>query len=161
MQSDTRELALINQGTDMESCKTRTRYSRTISVSDAETDRLGHTNNVKYLEWLEAIAWEHMDALGCPWETMEQENKAMAITHTEMRYLQATYAGDTLEIDTWISDSDQRLHSTRAFEIRKQGENQPILKARMHFTCINLANGKPARMPASFQAAFDKALNGK
>lgn len=76
----------------MERCKTRTRFSRTISVSDAETDRLGHTNNVKYLEWLEAIAWEHMDALGCPWETMEQENKAMAITLTEMQYLQATYA---------------------------------------------------------------------
>ena len=36
-------------------------YLETILVKASDTDRLGHTNNVRYLEWLEGIAWGHFE----------------------------------------------------------------------------------------------------
>jgi len=134
-------------------------YLRTIIVKESDTDRLGHTNNVRYLEWLEAIAWAHFEALGCPWHINEAVGKAMAITHTEIDYLASSYEDDKLILGTWITASNLKLSSSRHFQIFRGSDSKEILRARMDFTCIALASGKPSRMPKEFISAHELGLS--
>jgi acyl-CoA thioester hydrolase len=59
-------------------------YLKDIRVKAEDTDKLGHTNNVRYLEWLESISWQHIEALGCGWDLIEKLGKAMAIVRSVM-----------------------------------------------------------------------------
>lgn len=129
-----------------------------ITVQAAETDRLGHTNNQVYLKWLEQISWQHIESLGMDWPMHERLLKAMAITRTEIDYLAASYEGDELTLATWISDSDQRLTSSRQFQLVRLKDNKTIIKAQSFYACIDLKTGRPARMPKAFQDVHMQAL---
>lgn len=132
-------------------------YLIEILVEPAHTDRLGHTNNVRYLEWMEKIAWEHIDQLGYGWEAMSESGYALAITHTELDYLHASYAGDTLVLGTWISFTDQRFKCGRDFQLIRYDDQKTILNASMEFACISLKTGRPAKMPEAMLNALNKA----
>jgi acyl-CoA thioester hydrolase len=133
-------------------------YITQIRVEGLHTDRLGHTNNVRYLEWLEAIAWEHIDSLGCGWSVNKSLGKAMAIIRTEIDYLFASYEGDKLLLGTWITHSDMRLQSSRHFQLIRPIDGKTILNAKMKFACISLKTGKPSKMPEAFIKAHEKGL---
>ncbi len=122
------------------------------------TDRLGHTNNVRYLEWLEQIAWEHIDLLGFGWDAHEASGRAMAIVRTEIDYRLSSYPGEQLILGTWITGSDLKLHSQRHFQLFRESDQKLILEACMRFTCINLKSGRPGRMSADLIAAHENGL---
>lgn len=126
-----------------------------ITVRDVHTDRLGHTNNVRYLEWLEAIAWRHIEDLGFGWAKMEESGFTLPITKTELSYLRPSYEGDKLILGTWVTFNDERFRCSREFEIIRSGDLTRILTAKMEFACVHLKTGKPAKMPEN----MSKALN--
>ena len=130
-----------------------------ITVQANETDRLGHTNNQVYLKWLEQISWQHIESLGMDWPMHERLSRAMAITRTEIDYLAASYEGDELVLATWISASDQRLTSSRTFQLVRLNDNKTIIKAQSFYACIDFTSGRPARMPQEFIEVHAKALS--
>ena len=92
-------------------------FTMTIDVRDADTDRLGHANNVVYVRWLEDISWQHIDSLGMTWELHEKTGKAMAITRTEIDYLASANAGDRLVLGFKAADAGRHrilAHLTKA-----------------------------------------------
>jgi len=129
-----------------------------VTVDVSATDKLGHTNNVRYVEWLESIAWAHIESLGCGWDIKEKLGKAMAITRTEIDYLCASYIHDELIIGTWVSASDRRVTCSRQFQIIRNADKKTILKAKMDFACISLKTGKMTKMPDIFVNALDHGL---
>ena len=118
-----------------------------ITVSEGDTDRLGHTNNQVYLKWFEQISWLHIEPNGLPWSLQEELGKAMAITRTEIDYLAASYAGEQLQLGTWITHSDGRLLTTRAFQILRVSDQKTLARAQSFYACIDLKSGRPSRMP--------------
>lgn len=132
-----------------------TPFTKEIRIREEHVDRLGHTNNVKYLEWLEGIAWEHIESLGYGWPAMEKAGCALAITNTELNYHIASYVGDLLVLGTWISFNDQRFKCSRVFQLIRASDSKIVLTASMDFACIKLSNGKPAKMPAEMSAALN------
>lgn len=121
-------------------------YLKEIQVKAEDTDKLGHTNNVRYLEWLEDISWQHIKTLGCGWDLTEKLGKAMAIVRTEIDYINATYENEVLCLATWITSSDLRLKSSRHFQVFRVSDGKLILKAKMDYVCISLKSGKPTKM---------------
>ena len=121
-------------------------YLKEIKVKAEDTDKLGHTNNVRYLEWLEDISWQHIEALGCGWDLTEKLGKAMAIVRTEIDYINATYENEALCLATWITSSDLKLKSSRYFQLIRVSDGKLVLKAKMNYVCISLKSGKPAKM---------------
>lgn len=124
----------------------------------SDVDRLGHTNNGRYLAWLEDIAWNHIEALGCGWDQKQATGKAMAIIRTEIDYLAATYEGDALMLGTWITESDFKVRSVRHFQLVRVADNKTVLKARMLFSCISLKSGFVARMSPELVDAHKKGV---
>ncbi|PCJ45945.1 MAG: thioesterase [Moraxellaceae bacterium] len=133
-------------------------YMSTLEVKPEHTDRLGHTNNVAYLEWMEDISWQHIETIGMGWDVQEREGKAMAIVRTEVDYLHASYADDRLVLATWITESDDRLFSARHFQMVRAVDGKTIMRAQSRYVCILLASGKPCRMPKAFVEGHRKAL---
>ena len=126
-------------------------------VSEADTDALGHSNNVCYLAWLERCAWEHSAAVGFNTQQMLDINRAMVVRNVQMQYLQATFTADQLSIGDWISACDGRLRATRRFQIIRHSDQATVLRADIEFVCINIETGRPIRMPAEFVAAYPVA----
>lgn len=118
-----------------------------IIVTDEDTDRLGHTNNQVYLKWFEDISWLHVESNGMDWVLQEASGKSMAITRTEIDYLAASYAGEALKLATWITQTDGRLLSSRAFQLTRVHDDKVLVRAKSHYACIDLKTGKPSRMP--------------
>ncbi len=123
-------------------------------VTEADTDALGHTNNVCYLAWLERCAWEHSAAVGFNVEQMLAINRAMVVRTVQMQYLRATFVDDDLYIGDWISACDGRLRATRRFQIIRAGDKATVLRADIDFVCIDVRSGRPSRMPAEFVTAY-------
>ena len=122
-------------------------FTMDITVAEADTDRLGHTNNQVYLKWFEQISWLHIEPRGMSWELQEKLGKAMAITRTEINYLGASYASEQLQVATWITHSDGRLLSTREFQIIRISDQKTLVRAKSAYACIDLKSGRPSRMP--------------
>jgi len=57
-------------------------FTMDVHVSAESVDRLGHANNVIYLQWMEEISWQHIESVGLTWSLQEDLGKAMAIVHT-------------------------------------------------------------------------------
>lgn len=133
-----------------------------ITVAESDTDRLGHTNNQVYLKWFEDISWLHVEPNGMPWSLQEELGKAMAITRTEIDYVGASYAGEHLQLATWITESDGRLLSTRAFQIIRVIDSKVLARAKSYYACIDLKTGKPSRMPKAIADTLGSlCINGK
>lgn len=133
-------------------------FCQRIRVHPEDTDRLGHTNNVRYLSWMEDIAWAHIDALGLGWEVKETLGRAMAIVHTEIDYLAPSHAGDELVLGTWITDSDYKYQSSRKFQFISVQSGKTMVRGKMRFACISLKSGKLSRMPEAFILAHQQGL---
>lgn len=129
-----------------------------IEVNESDTDRLGHTNNRVYLKWMEDISWLHVAPLGMDWQAHEDTQRAMAITRTEIDYLASSYAGDKLILATWITSCDNRLLSSRQFQLVRAFDGKTLIRAKSFYACIDLKNGKPARMPKLFIDVHKQAM---
>ena len=58
-----------------------------------DVDELLHTNNTVYVHWCQEAAWAHSNQLGLDIERYKELDRAMAITYSEYRYLQASNVG--------------------------------------------------------------------
>ncbi len=125
-----------------------------VRVTDDVIDELGHTNNVHYLEWLHQCAWAHSAAVGYPPAEMLATGCAMAVRDVRMSYLQATFAGDQLWVADWLTHNDGRLRATRTFQILRQHDQACVMRATIDYICINVASGRPQRMPPGFVEAY-------
>jgi acyl-CoA thioester hydrolase len=130
------------------------------SVQSSEIDGLNHTNNIVYVKWCERVAWAHSVALGLDLECYQKLNRAMAITHSEFDYLRASREGDDVIAGTWITESDRKLTMHRRFQVIRPSDGTTLLRAGMRFACIDIASGRPKRMPREFLEGYGPAVLG-
>lgn len=122
-------------------------FTMDIHVSADCVDRLGHANNVIYLQWMEEISWQHIESVGLTWSLQEDLGRAMAIVRTEIDYKAAAFAGDELVLGTWLVEFDGRLRSGRRFQLVRPRDGRTLIEAESRHACIDTATQKPARIP--------------
>jgi acyl-CoA thioester hydrolase len=125
-----------------------------LAVQAADIDAYGHVNNAVYLGWLDRAAWSHSAALGVPLERCLQLRRGMAAQRIEIDYLRAALAGDRVRSGTWIVSADGRLRAERRFQVLRAADGATLARARIDYVCINLDNGRAARMPELFARAY-------
>ncbi len=101
----------------------------------AEIDGYGHVNNAIY---------------GISPELCRQLGRGMAVWRTQVNYLRAALEGDDIEVGTWPVHNDNRLRITRRFQVRRAADGETLLRALIHYVCIDLRTGKATRMPVEF-----------
>jgi len=128
------------------------------TVMPVDIDALNHTNNTVYVKWCEQVAWSHSVSLGLDLERYHELDRAMAITHSEYNYLQASREGDEIVAGTWIVSSDNKLTMKRRFQVIRLQDGVTLLRAGMRFACIEISSGKPRRMPREFLEGYGPAV---
>ena len=127
-------------------------------VRPEDIDGLNHTNNTVYVKWCEQAAWAHSVSLGLDLDSYRELNRAMAIVHSEYDYLQASREGEDITVAPWISNWDRKLTMHRRFQIIRPSDGVTLLRAGMRFVCIDLASGRPKRMPQEFLDGYGPAV---
>ena len=127
-------------------------------VKAENVDGLNHTNNTVYANWCEQVAWSHSVALGLDLDRYRELDRAMAITHSEYHYLQASREGEEIVIGTWIVGWDRRLTMRREFQAIRTGDGVTLLRGAMRFACIEISTGRPRRLPPEFIAGYGPAV---
>jgi len=125
-----------------------------VTARDADIDGYGHVNNAVYVRWLDETAWSHSSALGVPPELCLATRRGMAVWRTQLNYLAPAFAADDIEIGTWICGSDGRLRVDRRFQMRHAADGRCLLRALVHYVCIDLDTGRPRRMPPAYASAY-------
>ncbi len=127
-----------------------------VGVEDCHIDVMRHTNNVVYLQWLEAVAWSHSQSLGLGPAEYEALGHGMVVRQHELNYLQATRLGERLMLATWLTRVD-KLSTWRSYQFIRLDDGQTVFRGSTHFVCVDIAEGRIRRMPAEFHKAYAAA----
>jgi acyl-CoA thioester hydrolase len=125
-------------------------FVHSVSAQAQDVDAYGHVNNSVYLRWLDEAAWAHSAALGVTSEHCVATRRGMVVWRSQLHYLAPTFAGDALEIATWLVFEDGRLRVDRRFQIRRPADAKTLLRGLIHYVCVDLDSGRPKRMPVEF-----------
>lgn len=131
-----------------------------VVVTAQHIDAYGHVSNVVYIQWLTDCAWAHSAAVGLPETACVALGRGMAVRALHIDLLAAAYEGDELLVGDWVSSNDRRLRATRVFQILNAKTGVCLLRGHIDYVCINLSNGRPARMPAAFVERYEVTLPG-
>lgn len=129
-----------------------------LQVEEQAIDHYGHVNNAEYLRYIEQVSWRHSNHLGLTLEDYQRLDRAMVVVRHEIDYLAPAYAGDALQMATWITGFDQRFTLTRRFQLQRLSDDKTLMKGITRFACVQLSSGKPRRLPPEFTRVYLPAL---
>ena len=123
-----------------------------------DIDGLEHINNAVYVRWCERVAWAHSGALGLSLADYAELGRAMVIRRGEYDYLLPSVLGDELMLATWLTASDGKITLERRFQLIRRRDAATLMRGRWELVCVEMASGRPRRMPHEFTAAYLAAI---
>jgi len=132
-------------------------FTLQVTVQAEHIDLMRHTNNVVYLQWLEAVAWAHSAALGLGPAEYEALGHGMVVRQHELTYVHATRLGEALVLGTWLTAID-RLNLHRHYQFIRADDGQTVFRGHTHFVCVDIEQGRVRRMPPAFFSAYGSAV---
>lgn len=130
------------------------RFTTRLRVRRYEMDALGHVNNAVYLNYLEHAAVEHSESLGLTYEKYRELGGTWVLRRMNVEYLRPAFGGDQLDVTTWLQEM-RGVRAIRRYEIRRAGEEQPILEAEALWVWVGLTTMRPRPVPAEVIAIFE------
>jgi len=127
-------------------------YLHFLVVAEEAIDELGHVNNVEYVRWMQDAATSHSDQVGCTAATRANGAVWVARSH-QIEYLRPAYAGDPVEVRTWIAES-RRATSVRRYEFVRRGETPLLARGQTEWVYVDQTTGRPRSIPAEIRALF-------
>jgi acyl-CoA thioester hydrolase len=118
-----------------------------------DIDPAGHVNNANYLAYLEDCAVQTAAAHGWPMARMIAAGFGIFARRYRIEYRRPAVLDDELEVGTWVSDV-RRATAVRHYAIRRPAGGELILRAFALWAWVDLATGRPMRIPAEFLADF-------
>jgi len=129
-------------------------YVHRVTAMADDVDAYGHVNNSVYLRWLDEAAWAHSSALGVTPRHCVEARRGMVVWRSQLHYLAPAFAGDSLEIGTWLVFMDGRMRADRRFQVRRPRDGRTLLRGLIHYVCADLDSGRPKRMPPEYAARY-------
>lgn len=145
-------------------------FKMPLTVGDDDIDMLGHASNIAYLRWVQDVAMAHSAAVGLGLEGYSQLGAVFVVRRHEIDYLRPVVRGERLELRTWI-DRAFAAKCLRATEIVRvlspaddgaasSASSAPaetvMARAMTTWGFIELATGRPTRIPDSVRVAFSQ-----
>jgi acyl-CoA thioester hydrolase len=128
-------------------------YFHSHTIKPAEIDDLGHANNVAYIAWLQAAAVAHSAAQGWPPERYRALGQGWLVRAHAIEYLQPAFEGEPVVVETWVATM-KKVTSLRRYRIVREKDGELLATAETTWAFVDLASGKPVRIPHEIAAAF-------
>ncbi len=118
-----------------------------------DIDPAGHVNNANYLAYIEECNVGVAVAHGWPMARMMAASLGIVARRYRIEYRQPALLDDELEVTTYISDV-KRATAVRHNTIRRVADGALLARAHALWVFIDLATGRPRRIPSDFMDAF-------
>lgn len=126
-------------------------YTRSFTIPDDVIDENGHTNNVAYVQWMQDIAVEHYASIG----GIEAQGKDATwfVREHRIEYLLPAFAGEEIEIRTWI-ENVRRVRSLRKYEFVRKSDGKVLVKGETDWVFVDAKTGRPLPIPEVVAKVF-------
>ena len=126
------------------------RFTQDFVAGREHIDVLGHVNNAVWVQWMEAIATAHWEAVAAP------EHVAAfvwVVARHEIDYRGNIREGERVVAETFIPDGPSGARFDRRVDFRNAA-GKVIVSARTTWAMIDKASGRLMRVPADVAAPF-------
>lgn len=128
-------------------------YTQTIVVGPADIDLQNRVNNVCYVQWMQDAAVAHTTALGWDLARYEAAGGGWVVRQHTVTYKRPALLGDTLTVATWVASMASR-QSLRRYRFWRAADAAVVAEAETLWMYIDLASGRPVRVPDAVAGAF-------
>ncbi|MGI8943068.1 MAG: YbgC/FadM family acyl-CoA thioesterase [Qipengyuania sp.] len=134
------------------------RHLYAVRVYYEDTDLSGITYHANYLRWFERARSDLLRQLGIDQRAaIEAQEGAYALSEIDLKYLRPAKLDDDVLIETRCTE--MRAASCRMHQRAFRGE-ELLAEAHLRVGFVN-PDGRPARQPADWRAAFDCFMNSQ
>ena len=126
------------------------RFALTFTALPEHIDAMGHVNNAVWVQWMEAIATAHWEAVAAP---EHRGAYAWVVTRHEIDYRGNIRLGESVTAETFIPEGPSGARFDRRVDFRN-GPGKVIVSARTTWVMIDRATGRILRVPAEVSAPF-------
>jgi acyl-CoA thioester hydrolase len=129
---------------------TKSKFTLTLAVPDADIDRQGHVNNVAFVRYIQEVAIAHWSSVA---STEVQTAYTWVVRKHEVEYLRPAFPGEELLLRTWVGEPSGATWE-RFTEVLRAGEEKPLVIARTVWVLLDAATGRPRRVDPAMIAPF-------
>jgi acyl-CoA thioester hydrolase len=125
-------------------------FEISVPVQAADIDQQDHVNNTVYLRWVQEVATAHWDSLA---PAAAQETIGWVVLRHEIDYKTPACLGDEIILRTWVGEAT-RVTFERFTEMVRASDRELLARARTLWVPVNIASGRPTRVPPDVRALF-------
>lgn len=126
------------------------RHSLSLTAQGPHIDQLGHVNNAVWVQWIEAVATAHWQAVAAP---EHQTAFIWVVTRHEIDYKGNIAEGEGVTAETWIPTPPTGARFDRRVDFRN-ADGKVIVSARTTWAMLDAATGRLARVRDEITAPF-------
>lgn len=130
-------------------------YSKTFIIPANAIDENGHVNNVAYVQWMQDIAVEHYESIGGT-NPMQLVGATWVVREHRIEYLLPAFAGEEIEIKTWV-ENIRRVRSLRKYEFIRKVDGKALVRGETDWVFVDLQTGAPRAIPDEVSKVFAEA----
>ncbi|HEY0015147.1 MAG TPA: thioesterase family protein [Longimicrobium sp.] len=130
-------------------------FEITVQIHPEDVDGMGHVNNIVYVRWVQEVALAHWHAVA---PADAQAAMTWVVLRHEIDYLHPARPGDQVRARTWIGEAQAIRYARHTTIVR--GDGTVLARARTLWCPVDVATGRPRRVPAEVRAAFSTTDQG-
>ena len=127
-------------------------YSYEFTVPEDALDENGHVNNVRYVQWMQEAAVRHYGSIGGIPLTQAIGATWVVRSHN-IEYLRPAFAGDCIEVRTWVVDI-RRVRSLRRYRFIRLADGKLLVKGETDWVFVDARTGIPRLVPDEIISIF-------
>ena len=120
-----------------------------VHIRPEDVEAMDHVNNIVYVRWVQEVALAHWFAVA---PADAQAAMTWVVLRHEIDYLRPARPGDTVRARTWIGAGESLRYERHTAIVR--GDGTLLARGRTLWCPVDLATGRPKRVPAEVRAAF-------
>jgi len=128
-------------------------FKMRLHVEWRDIDGAQHANNATYITYLENCSVQVATAFGWPMSRMRAAGFGIIARRYRIEYLLPALQDEELELVTWVSNV-RRATAVRNYTIHRVADGALLARAYGLWVWVDLASGRPMRIPADFLADF-------
>ena len=135
-------------------------FTQEIIVAPQHIDIQNRVSNLCYVQWMQDLAINHSTVQGWGVDRYEAEGHGWVVRQHTITYKRPALAGDVITAATWVAELASR-QSLRRYLFWRAADRSVLAEAATVWVYIDMATGRPSRLPASLQSAFEVVADDK
>jgi acyl-CoA thioester hydrolase len=130
------------------------RHTARWPVRQYELDQYGHVNNAVYLNWVEQVATDHVEALGFGREWAAGVGGGWVVREHRVTYHRPVVYGDVVLVTT-LPQQIGGVRGIRRTEIHREADGALTTEVDTIWVWVRLSDGRPMRIPNELLRRFE------